>query len=107
MFQEALQFKDIIILCYSKQNIVKKNGGVPPFLNWYNYKIIADSLFFVVIACVLNQSNSHWVFYDALQYAITMCLKLREKIINPYALVNLIDDDFSDYFLIIFVCFQH
>jgi hypothetical protein len=49
----------------------------------------------VVTTCVLKQSKSHWLLYDALQFAITMCLKLKEEIINPSALVNLIDDGFG------------
>jgi hypothetical protein len=48
--------------------------------------------------CVLNQSSSHKLFFDALQSAITMCLKFMEKITNPFALVNFIDDDFEIVF---------
>jgi hypothetical protein len=59
MFQEALQFKDVIILCYSRQNTVKISGRMLPFLTWYISKIIMDSLSPIVIACDLNQSNSH------------------------------------------------
>jgi hypothetical protein len=55
MFQEALQFKDVIILCYSRQNTVRINGKVPPFLSWHISKIIVDSLSLVMITCVLNQ----------------------------------------------------
>jgi hypothetical protein len=66
MFQEALQFKDVIIFCYSRQNIVKISERVPPFFTWHISKTIVDSLSPVVIACVLNQSNNHWLFYDAL-----------------------------------------
>jgi hypothetical protein len=29
MFQKALQFKDVIILCHNKQNIVRINEGIP------------------------------------------------------------------------------
>jgi hypothetical protein len=54
-----------------------------------------DSLSLVLIACVLNQFKSHWLFFDALSFAITMCLKFKEEIINPFALVSLIDDDFG------------
>jgi hypothetical protein len=59
MFQKALQFKDVIILCYSTQNIVRISGRVPPFLTWHISKIIVYSLSLVVTACVLNQSKSH------------------------------------------------
>jgi hypothetical protein len=52
-----------------------------------------DSLLYVAIACVLN-----WLFANTLQFAITMCLKFREEITNPFAPVNLIDDDFGIVF---------
>jgi len=35
MFQEALQFKDAIILCYNKQNTIKISGRVPPLRTWH------------------------------------------------------------------------
>ncbi len=35
MFQEDLQFKDAIILCYIKENIVKIIRRVPTFLTWH------------------------------------------------------------------------
>jgi len=66
MFLEALQFKDAIILCYNRQNIVKISGRVLPFLTWHILKIIVDSLFPVVIASVLNQFKNHWLLFDAL-----------------------------------------
>jgi hypothetical protein len=66
MFQEALQFEDVIILCYRRQNIVKISGRMPPFLTWHISKIIVESSSLVVIVYVLNQFNSHWLFYDAL-----------------------------------------
>jgi hypothetical protein len=52
MFQEALQFKGVIIFYYNKHNIVKISGKVPFFLTWHNYQIIIDYLSLVVSACV-------------------------------------------------------
>jgi hypothetical protein len=54
-----------------------------------------DTLCPIVVACVLNQSKSHWLLSNALQSTNTMRLKFREKIINPSTLVSLIDDDFG------------
>jgi hypothetical protein len=68
---------------------------MPPPFTWHISKIIVDSLSPVVIAYVLNQSRSHSLFFDALQFAITMCLKFKEKITNQFASVSLIDDDFG------------
>jgi hypothetical protein len=48
-----------------------------------------------VIACVLNQSSNHWLLFNALQSTITLCLKFKEEITNPFALINLIDDDYE------------
>ncbi len=49
-------------------------------------------------ACVLNQYRSHWLLSNALQFAITMCLKCKEEITNPPTQVSLIDDDFGIVF---------
>ncbi len=65
MFQETLQFKDDIIFCYSRQNTLRISGRVPPLLTWHIFKIIMDSLFHVVIACVLNQFRRHWLLVNA------------------------------------------
>ncbi len=53
MFQEVLQFKDVIILCYSRQNIARINGRMF-FLTWHIFKTIVDSLSPIVATCVLN-----------------------------------------------------
>jgi len=104
MFQKALQFKDVIILYYSRQNIVRINGRVLLLLIYHIFKIIVDSLFPIVITCVINQYKSHWLLFDALKFAITMCLKFREKIINPSIPINLSDDDYGitfEFYLLI------
>ncbi len=95
MFQKALQFKDVIILCYSRYNTFRINGKVPPFPTWHIFNIIVDSLFPIVTACVLNQYKNHLLFSNALKFAITMCLKFKEEIINPSNPVNSIDDNFG------------
>jgi hypothetical protein len=60
MFQEALQFKDVIIFYYNKQKcIIKINGRTPPLLTWHIFQIIVDLHFLITNACVLNWFNSH------------------------------------------------
>ncbi len=76
-----------------KHKTVKISGKMPPFLTWHISKIIVDFLSLVVNVCFLNQSNNHWLFFDALQFAIIMCLKFREKITNPFVPIHLIYDD--------------
>jgi hypothetical protein len=53
-----------------------------------------NSLSLIANACVLNQFHGHQLLFNALQLAIIMCLKFKEKTINPLSQVNLIDDDF-------------
>ncbi len=43
-------------------------------------QIIVDYLSLVVIICVLNQSCDHWLHNDALHFAISISLKLKEEI---------------------------
>ncbi len=62
-----------------------------------------DCLSPIVNACVSNQSNNHWLFFDALESTITMCLKCWGKVRNPLALVNLINDDFGIVFELSYV----
>ncbi len=54
MFQEALQFKSAIVLCYSQQIVVKITDCVPRPLTWHISQIIVDVFFSIVNACVLN-----------------------------------------------------
>jgi hypothetical protein len=88
MFQEALHFKDVIsILCYNRQNIIKVNGKVPTLLALHIFQIIMIFFSLVVSACVLNQSNNNWLLFDALQFAITVCLKCKEEVTNLAKLI--------------------
>jgi hypothetical protein len=51
-----------------------------------------DFLSLVMTTCILNQSRSHRLPSNTLQFA-TMCLEFKEEITNPSALINLIVDD--------------
>jgi hypothetical protein len=76
MFQEALQFKATIVLCYSSQTTMRVINHVPPPLIWHISQIIVDVLSSIVIACLLNQSCGHWLLSDALNLMIIMSPKL-------------------------------
>jgi hypothetical protein len=39
-FKETLQFKEAIILCYNKQNIMRMTTRMPPPLTWHSSQII-------------------------------------------------------------------
>jgi len=59
MFQEALQFCFTIVLCFSKQIVVKVTSRMPPLLTWHIFQIIVDCLSPIVSTCVFNQSCGH------------------------------------------------
>jgi hypothetical protein len=54
-FQEVLQFKNVIMLCYSKQSSVRMITKVPPPLTWCFCQIIINCLSLIVTVCFLNQ----------------------------------------------------
>jgi hypothetical protein len=70
-------FQVAIVLCYSRQIIVKVANRVPPPFTWHIYQIIVDCLSHIVIACVLNQSNEHQLLNDVMNSTISMVLKLK------------------------------
>jgi len=80
LFQEALQFKETIILCYNMQNFVRMNAKVAPPLTWHICHIIVAYIGLVVSICILNQSRGHWLLSDALNFAISMNLKFKDEI---------------------------
>jgi len=59
MFQNSLQFKDVIVLCYNRQNIIGISGRVPPIFTWHIFQIVVNSPSLIANACVLNQFNGH------------------------------------------------
>jgi len=45
-----------------------------------------------VTTCVLHQSCGHWVISDALHFAITMSLKLKEEVALPPSIENVMEN---------------
>jgi hypothetical protein len=66
MFQQAWQFKNVIVLCYNMHNVIIINGRVPPLLTWDILQIIVNSFLPIVSAYVLNQFYGHWLFSNVL-----------------------------------------
>ncbi len=52
---------------------------VPPPLVWHISQINVNILFLVVFTCVLNQSRGYSLLNDALNFTMSICLKLREE----------------------------
>ncbi len=68
---------------------------VPPPLTWYICPIIVDCLSTIVMACVLNQSRGHWLLSNALHFAISISLKLKEKPKSAPSFQTLMQEDFG------------
>jgi hypothetical protein len=93
MFQEALQFRSTIVLCYNKQIVMRIIGQMPPLLIWHIYQILVDCLSPIVFAYVVNQSHGHWLLSDALHSIIFMSLKLKEENKIILSFESLTEDD--------------
>jgi hypothetical protein len=58
MFQEALQFHSLIVLCYNRQIVVKVISQIHPTLIWQISHIIMD--FFFQLFSYVFQSINVW-----------------------------------------------
>jgi hypothetical protein len=65
---------------------------LPP-LTWQIFQTIVDCLSLVVYVCVFNSSHGHWFLNDALHFAISTSLKLREEYQVLPSFENLMDVD--------------
>ncbi len=95
LFQKALQFKNVAMLCYSRRSLVRMTTKVPPLLGWHICQIIIDCFSHVIIACVLNQSKEHQLLNDALHSGISMSLKLIEELKFAPSFQTLMEKDFG------------
>jgi len=77
LFQETLEFKHIIALCYGRQHSLALQGHVPSPQVWAIGQIVANTLGLVVQQCVLNKSWDYWLFSDALAAAISFVCQMR------------------------------
>jgi hypothetical protein len=59
---------------------MRMSAKLPPLLTWHTCQIIVGSLGHVVSPCILNQSRSHWLLSDALNFATPMSLKFKDEI---------------------------
>jgi hypothetical protein len=82
-----------MMLCYSKQSLVRMTTKIPPSLTWHIYQIVINCLSLVVTTCVLNQSRGHWLLNDALHFTISMSLKLKEEPKNAPSFQTLMEKD--------------
>ncbi len=93
MFQETLQFWEMIVLPHNKQTIVKLIGCMPPPLIWHISQIVVDCISLLMYVYVLNQSCDYWLLSDASHSTLTISFKLKEEVKIPPSANNLMQDD--------------
>ncbi len=59
MFNETLEFKNAIILCYDRQKFIALQQRTRKAQVWAIAEAIASTLNPVAYACVMNQSRGH------------------------------------------------
>ncbi len=91
--QEALQFCFAIIFNYNRQIVMRDTSRMFPPLTWQISHIIVGCLSPIVSMCVLNQSHGHWLLSDALHFAISMSLRIKEENQILPSFKTLMDDD--------------
>jgi hypothetical protein len=57
------------------------SARIPPPLTWHICYNIVDSLGPIVYVCILSHYRGHWLLNDALNSAICMNIKFKEKLI--------------------------
>jgi hypothetical protein len=65
---------------------------MPLLLTWEISQIIVDYLSPIVTTCVLNESSGHWPLTNALNFVISLSLKLKENSAPLASFDNLIED---------------
>lgn len=76
MFEETLEFKQSIIICYGKQNIATLQPRVQKAQMWAIEKVTTSCSNLVVIVCVMNQSCNHLLISNDLTTTNTLIVKL-------------------------------
>jgi hypothetical protein len=83
LFQETLEFKHTIALCYGRLQSLALQGHVQNPQVWVIAQIVADTLGLVVQQCVLNESRGYWLLLDALVVAISLVCQMQTYCLTP------------------------
>jgi len=85
LFQETLEFKHTISLCYGRQTTLALQACMPSPQVWATAQVVANTLGFVVQQRVLNQSRDYWLLSDAFSVTISLVCKLKVDCLTPNA----------------------
>ncbi len=83
------------MFCYIRQSLVKMTIQVPPPLTTHICQIIVNSFSLIVTTCALNQSKGHWLLIYALNFAISISLKLKVELENTPSFQTSMEKDSS------------
>jgi hypothetical protein len=84
MFEETLEFKNAIILCYGMQKSIALQQIVPKARVWAIVEAITFTLNLIVFACVMNQSRGHWLLSNALTICITFTMEMEAQLLELF-----------------------
>jgi len=86
-------FQYAIVLCYNKRLYYENNWSNASTSNLAHLSNYNGLFFSNVFVCVFNESYGHWLLSNALHFAISMSLNLKEenKIIPSFE--SLMEDD--------------
>ncbi len=80
MFEETLEFKEAIFLCYGQQKTIVLQQRVPKAKVWAITKAQTYVLNKVVTTCVMDQSRGHQLLSNAFNTCINLTLILETKV---------------------------
>jgi hypothetical protein len=83
MFDETLEFKNAIILCYGRQKSIALQQRALKAQVWAIAEAITFTLNLVAYACVMNQSRGHWLLSNALTISITLTMEMEAQLPEP------------------------
>jgi len=66
IFQETLEYRNVISICYGWQQIIHLSFKVLVLQTWAIVQAITNALLPIVKLCVLNQNVGYWLLLDAL-----------------------------------------
>lgn len=82
MFFLKFEFKNVRMLCHGRHKYVDLQQKVLKVEVWTIVETITSTFNLVVLACVMNQSNGHWLFSNALTIVITIIMNMEVELLQ-------------------------
>jgi hypothetical protein len=106
IFLKALQFKDVFIFYYNRQNVIKISEKVSLFITWHILKIILDffHLLWMLVFWINLMGIGYFLMHCNLLYECAWNSRKNSQIYQPKSLWLMM---ILGLFLSCLVCFQH